>query len=259
MASVESRRRPKIVVLGSINMDLVATMRRMPEQGETVHGDGFFTAGGGKGANQAVAAARLGADVRMVGRVGDDDFGRALVDGLRVEGIDARDVAVDVSNATGVAMIMVDAAGQNRIAAVYGANMTCDEEQLEAAKRAMEGADVLMLQLEIPPDRYRLRRRGMRGVWECTWCGIRRRLLKCLKIGYRNYADCSDTERDGGGRTDWDPLVVTDVDSARVAADVAAGEGSWRTAVVKLGEQRCVRCHEAREEYIMCRRSVWTL
>ena len=143
MASTEtstgSTGKPKIVVLGSINMDLVATMPRMPEPGETVKGDGFFTAGGGKGANQAVAAARLGADVRMVGRVGDDDFGRTLLRDCGSEGIDVRDVAVDGSNVTGVAMIMVDAAGQNCIAAVYGANMACDDMQLDAAKRAMEG------------------------------------------------------------------------------------------------------------------------
>ena len=185
MASTETSTRstgkPKIVVLGSVNMDLVATMTRMPEPGETVQGDGFFTAGGGKGANQAVAAARLGADVRMVGRVGDDDFGRTLLSGLRSEGIDVGDVAVDGSNVTGVAMIMVDAAGQNCIAAVYGANMACDDMQLDAAKQAMEGADALMLQLETPPHVSVAAARHARSLGVRAWCGTLHRPQRCRK------------------------------------------------------------------------------
>ena len=141
---------PTIVVLGSINMDLVGSVSSMPVAGETVTGESFHTTPGGKGANQAVAAARLGANVRMVGRVGNDTFGPPLLDGLRSHGIDVSGVAIDPSNSTGIAMILLEPDGQNRIVAVYGANMACDEAQLDAAKRALAGADVLMLQLEVP-------------------------------------------------------------------------------------------------------------
>lgn len=168
---MESARAPTVVVLGSMNMDLVATVARMPAEGETIMGDAFRTTPGGKGANQAVAAARLGADVRMVGRVGNDSFGPALLDGLRGHGIDVSSVAVDASNSTGIAMILLEPNGKNRIVAVYGANMACDEEQLQSARVAMEGADVLMLQLEVPmalslaAAEY-ARSEGIRVVWD---------------------------------------------------------------------------------------------
>ena len=235
MASTEtsagSTGKPKIVVLGSTNMDLVATMRRMPEPGETVQGDGFFTAGGGKGANQAVAAARLGADVRMVGRVGDDDFGRTLLSGLRSEGIDVGDVAIDGSNVTGVALIMVDADGQNCIAAVYGANMACDDEQLEAAKRAMESADALMLQLETPPHisvaaARHARSIGVQVVWDPAPAAAMPR------EGYAVADVLTPNETEAAELTG---IRVVDVDSAQAAAD-ALLEMGVETAVVKMGE-----------------------
>ena len=235
MASTETSTRstgkPKIVVLGSVNMDLVATMTRMPEPGETVKGDGFFTAGGGKGANQAVAAARLGADVRMVGRVGDDDFGRTLLSGLRSEGIDVGDVAVDGSNVTGVAMIMVDAAGQNCIAAVYGANMACDDMQLDAAKQAMEGADALMLQLETPPHvsvaaARHARSLGVRVVWDPAPSAA------MPEIGYAITDVLTPNETEAAELTG---IRVVDVDSARVAADVLLAMGVG-TVVAKMGD-----------------------
>ncbi len=222
----------KIVVLGSLNMDLVATMQRMPEQGETVHGDGFFTAGGGKGSNQAVAASRLGAEVRLVGKVGDDDFGRALLDGLRAEGVDVRDVAYDSLNATGVAMIMVDRASQNRIVAVYGANMACDEEQLEACKRAMCGADALMLQLETPAHislaaAQHARSQGICVVWDPAPASD-------MPQDAFEYADIlTPNETEAAELTGID---IVDTDSASAAAGILLDRGVG-TAVVKMGEQ----------------------
>ena len=143
---------PVIVVLGGINMDLVATSSRMPQLGETVFGRSFHTAPGGKGANQAVAAARLGAEVRMVGRVGSDQFGPTLLEGMRSEGIDVSGVATDPVNPSGVALILLDDQAENMIVAVYGANMACDETQVTAVDDALDGADVLLLQLETPLD-----------------------------------------------------------------------------------------------------------
>ncbi|MCH7787399.1 MAG: hypothetical protein IIC22_07800 [Chloroflexi bacterium] len=105
-------RPPTIVVLGGINMDLIAVAPKLPTAGETVVGDSFYTTAGGKGANQAVAAAKLGANVRMVGRVGKDSFGPTLLDGLRGHNIDVSGVAEDPDNASGIAMILLDAQRQ---------------------------------------------------------------------------------------------------------------------------------------------------
>jgi len=137
-------------VLGSVNMDLVVTAPRLPLPGETIVGDEFHTSPGGKGANQAVAAARLGAEVRMVGRVGDDAFGSVLRQGLESHGVDVSRVALDPDSPSGTAIILLDADRQNHIVAVYGANMRCDGEQVRDTESALEGADCLLLQLEVP-------------------------------------------------------------------------------------------------------------
>src|SRR3954449_455528 len=111
-----------VVVVGSINVDLVVTLDRLPGPGETVSGGRFARHGGGKGANQAVAAARAGARVRFVGAVGRDDLGPAALAELRAEGIDASAVAELVDEPTGVAIIAVDRRGANQIAVASGAN-----------------------------------------------------------------------------------------------------------------------------------------
>ena len=141
---------PNILVLGGLNMGLIARAERLPKPGETLCGNRFYHSSGGKGATQAVAAARLGAQGAMVGRVGDDLFGPALLDALRRDQIDVSDVAVDADHATGAGVIVVDGSGQNHIVAVYGANLQCDEAQLQAVERRLDTADVLMLQMEVP-------------------------------------------------------------------------------------------------------------
>ncbi len=113
---------PRVTVLGSLNMDISVSVARLPGPGMTVLGSPARFTAGGKGANQAVAAARLGADVRMVGRVGDDDFGRELLASLRGEGVDTDGVQIAPGTATGVAMIAVDQAGENHITVAPGAN-----------------------------------------------------------------------------------------------------------------------------------------
>ena len=113
----------RIVVVGSLNMDLVIRTPRLPVPGETLFGSDFTTAPGGKGANQAVAAARLGAAVAMVGRTGPDDFGRALRANLKADGVDTSHVSEDREAATGVALITVEEGGQNTIIVASGANM----------------------------------------------------------------------------------------------------------------------------------------
>ncbi len=140
----------RITVVGSLNMDLVVRAPRMPVPGETLIGSDFRVIPGGKGANQAVAAARLGAQVTMIGRVGNDDFGRAQQRSLAQEGIDVTHVSVDPEEATGIALITLDATGQNSIILAPGANMRLTVAHLEAAGQAIVNADILICQLESP-------------------------------------------------------------------------------------------------------------
>ena len=141
---------PRVVVVGSINMDLVVRAQRLPRPGETVRGSEFHTIPGGKGANQAVAAARLGAETYMVGRVGDDDFGRRLRQTLADSGVDVACVTTDEGHPTGVATIIVQQSGENSIVVAVGANGAVGPKDVRAARAAMEAADVVLLQLEIP-------------------------------------------------------------------------------------------------------------
>jgi len=141
---------PRIAVVGSLNMDLVTRTPRIPAPGETIIGHEFFTAPGGKGANQAVAAARMGARVSMVGRVGDDDFGNTLRATLDDDGVDCTYVFQDEDMATGIASILVNDAGQNSIVVAPGANAQLSPEDVERAEEIIAQADVLLLQLEVP-------------------------------------------------------------------------------------------------------------
>jgi ribokinase len=138
-----------IVVVGSLNMDLVVRSPRHPRPGETLLGSEFHTFPGGKGANQAVAAARLGGQVKMIGRVGADAFGKSLIQTLANDGVDTSQVK-QIGAATGVALITVDDAGQNTIVVVPGANGELSPPDLLAAESAFEGASVVVMQLEIP-------------------------------------------------------------------------------------------------------------
>ncbi|SDG87437.1 ribokinase [Propionivibrio dicarboxylicus] len=139
----------RVLVIGSINMDLVVNAARFPGPGETVLGQSFSTFPGGKGANQAVAAKRLGADVTMIGCVGDDAFGTQLTEQLANEGIDTRFVRRVPGVSTGVATITLSGA-ENSIVVVPGANHALTEAQLDAAEAAFADADVVLCQLEIP-------------------------------------------------------------------------------------------------------------
>ncbi len=141
---------PRILVVGSINMDMVVRSPHMPAPGETVLGDGFVTSPGGKGANQAVAAARLGASVRFIGRVGQDAFGRTLLEGLHREGIDCTDVIETEGASTGVAVIVVDARGENSIVVAPGANHRLTPDDVYTRDEAFAEADAVLLQLELP-------------------------------------------------------------------------------------------------------------
>lgn len=142
--------KPRIVVFGSINMDLVAKTPRLPIPGETLLGQSFFTAPGGKGANQAVAIARLGVFTQMVGRVGGDSFARELLDSLQSAGVNTDSVLVDKEVSSGVAAIALDQAGENQIIIIPGANGRVNETDVERLKKLLPGSAALLLQFEIP-------------------------------------------------------------------------------------------------------------
>ncbi len=139
----------RIVVLGSLNMDLVVTVPRLPRPGETVLGQRLGSYPGGKGANQSVAAARLGGQVAMVGRVGDDAFGASLIKNLESNGVDASGVEQDPGTPTGAALIYVEDGGQNMIAVAPGANARLDTTDVQRAAARLQPGDVLVMQLEI--------------------------------------------------------------------------------------------------------------
>lgn len=141
--------RKPIVVVGSINMDLVATAERIPVAGETVVGHDFQTHHGGKGANQAVAIAQLGYPVELIGRLGFDRFGEELKDGLRRAGVDIAGVK-QVEGTSGVAVIVVSAGGENCIVVTPGANTALSAEDMENHIEQIRSAGLVMAQLEIP-------------------------------------------------------------------------------------------------------------
>ncbi|HWX12380.1 MAG TPA: ribokinase [Trinickia sp.] len=142
----------RVVVIGSLNMDLVARVPRMPAAGETLAGHTFAQVAGGKGGNQAVAAARLGARVAMIGRVGEDANGAMLRDGLEAEGIDCSLLAVSSTAPTGVALITVDDAGRNSIVIVAGSNGELTPADIVRNEAVLATADVVVCQLETPPE-----------------------------------------------------------------------------------------------------------
>jgi ribokinase len=146
------RQQGRVAVVGSLNMDLVVRSPRMPQPGETLVGQTFAQVPGGKGGNQAVAAARLGARVSMIGRIGHDGNGAQLKQGLEDEGIDCTGVSTDAALPTGVALIIVDDASQNSIVIVAGSNGALTPALIAERESTIAEADVVVFQLETPSD-----------------------------------------------------------------------------------------------------------
>ena len=141
-----------IVVVGSSNTDMIIQAARIPRPGETILGGDFSMAAGGKGANQAVAAARAGGSVTFVARVGNDIFGQKAIDGFKADGINVQHVIKDAEAPSGVALIFVAKDGENSIGVASGANSRLSPADVEQAKAVIEAADVLIMQLETPLD-----------------------------------------------------------------------------------------------------------
>lgn len=225
----------RVCVVGSLNVDLVVKVPRLPAVGETVTGGVFATFPGGKGANQAVAAARLGARAFMVGRVGEDDFGRRARAALEREGVDVAFVRSDPEAATGVALIGVDPQGRNLILVAPGANARVSPDDVERAGEVIRSASLLLLQLEIPMETVRraaeiAHEAGVRVVLDPAPAAPLPEALYPL-VDVINPNEIEARALTG--------LPVGSVEEAVRAAEVLQGRGA-RAAVVKLGEHGAV-------------------
>lgn len=210
----------RIVVLGSLNVDLVAQVPHLPHAGETVLAESLQTFAGGKGANQAAAAARLGGDVAMVGRVGNDAFGATLMASLRGDGVDISGVMRDPEFPTGTAMILVDRRGENTIAVAAGANARLDVDQVEIALRSLRQGDLLVVQLEIPTAIARL------AIARARHKGVRT-LVNAAPAGRLTLTDLKGL----------DVLVTNEPETAALVGHAVVDTSAALTAVNELHEQ----------------------
>ncbi len=221
-----------IVVVGSLNADLVVQVPRFPAPGETIQGRDLATIPGGKGANQAVAAARQGADVAMVGRVGGDAFGGRLIENLKMYDVDTRHVRTDPNAATGTAVIVVDARGENSIVLSSGANGRVVPADVDAAAPQLAAAKILLLQFEIPPETVRhaaalAKRKGLQVILNPAPArAVTPELFALVDILVPNETELQLLSGQ----------PVTDTASAGKAAGALLARGV-KTVVVTLGEQ----------------------
>jgi ribokinase len=223
-------RQPRVVVVGSANIDLTTFTDQFPRPGETIFGRAFQLGFGGKGANQAVAAALCGADVSMVARVGNDLFGPATVDNFRSKGIDASHVWITEGASSGVAPIFVDSSGQNRIIVVKGANDALSPADIDNAADLLVTADCIVLQLEVPVETvyYALRFARDSGVRTILNPAPGQK-LDIKQAALADYLIPNETEAEA-----ISGLPAGTLEQARACARHLVGEG-FRKVVITLG------------------------
>ncbi len=219
-----------IVVFGSINLDLTTYVPHLPALGETLRGHSFITVPGGKGANQAVAAARLGAPTKFFGRIGNDAFGREVMPIVQKEGIDMSGIQIDEKHGTGLAVISVDDKADNSIIVVSGANMALDESDAKRCTSELEKVKVVMLQLEVPLEASlsvarSAKKRGVSVVWDPAPA------LELPKEAYQLTDYMTPNEVEAGMLVGFQPKTP---DEAKRAAGILRGRGV-QVAIIKLG------------------------
>lgn len=224
--------RKKIVVVGSCNTDMVIKADRLPIPGETILGGTFFMNPGGKGANQAVAAARMGGKVTLISKTGNDVFGKQSVMLYNAENINTDYIFSDPNNPSGVALITVDSFGENCIVVASGANASLSPADIDKATAEIESSDMVLMQLEIPLDtvEYVAEMANRKGIKVILNPAPARALSdKLLKYLYIIIPNKSEAEILSG-------IKVTDRDSARQAADIISAKGV-DIVVITLGSQ----------------------
>ncbi len=227
---------PSICVVGSINLDMNAYVERFPRPGETLHGRRFTTGYGGKGANQAVMAARLGAKVSMVGRVGDDIFGQDMRRNLEKEGVRTDFVRESKGVSSGVALITIDEHGQNQIIVIPGANGLVTSADVEEARDAIAGAQVLLCQMEVPMEANMAALRMARGAGVTTIFNSAPVSSEVPEEVYRLSDIFCPNESEAELLTG---VPVHTLDDARLAASILLERGA-RSALITLGAQGCL-------------------
>ncbi len=222
----------KIVVVGSCNTDMVVKSDRLPVPGETVLGGAFMMNPGGKGANQAVAIARMGGNVTFISKTGNDLFGRQSVEMYGDENIVTDYIFSDQHLPSGVALIMVDRNGENCIVVASGANGSLSPKDIEKARNVIESADILLMQLEVPMDTVEYaaklaHEKGIKVVLNPAPAAfLSNELLKCL---YAIIPNKTEAEMLSG-------IKVSDLETAKQAADIIAAKGVDKV-VITLGSK----------------------
>ncbi len=221
-----------VAIFGSINMDVIAYLDRLPKPGETLHGSGYKMGLGGKGANQAAAARKLGSEVRFIGRTGADSFGDAARAELTSYDVDLTHIRRDEGSATGIAIIKVGEGGQNMITVIAGANGAVDQSDAEAAKADLEQARVLLLQLEVPLAGALAAAKIVRGKGGTVILDPAPAPKEPFSADIVAAVDVvTPNESETAGLLGWQP--ATPDDALRAARELKAK--GFRTALVKLG------------------------
>lgn len=220
----------KIVILGSCNTDMVIRTEHLPVPGETILGGEFMMNPGGKGANQAVAAARLGGDIAFITKVGNDLFGKQSVEGYEKENIDTKYIFSDPNNPSGVALIMVDSKAENCIAVASGANGTLLKKEVDESREVIENAEILLMQLEVPYETvaYAAEMANKAGV------KVILNPAPAIKLPDDIYPNLHMITPNTTEAEILSGVKVTDWDSAKKAADVIAAKGA-NIVIITLG------------------------
>jgi ribokinase len=222
----------RIVVIGSCNTDMVINTERLPRPGETIIGGSFFMNAGGKGANQAVAAARLGGNICFVAKVGNDHFGSHAIEQYKAEGIDVQQISIDSEQPSGVALIMVDGKGENCIAVASGANALLSPQEINRAEEVIDNGDIVLMQLETPLETVEYAASMAHGKGKKVILNpapaqpLPETLLKNL---YMIIANETEAEFISGIR-------ITDMESVCRAADIISDKGV-KNVVITLGSK----------------------
>ena len=232
---------PRIVVVGSINLDLVAQVDALPCGGETIRANAYEELPGGKGGNQAVAAARLGAECHIIGRVGDDGFGQKLLQSMQESGVKTDAVAITPNSPSGIAMINVDRQGENAITVIAGSNGQLTSKDIRQQESLIASAAIVLLQLEIP----------YRTVAAAIRLAKQHRVPVMLDPAPAPGGDIPDefwqvdylTPNETEARQ-LTGLDISDLQHAELAAKALRERGP-RNVVLKLGQQGAMVCDES--------------